>query len=89
MRVVDDLGFNYEVLRGRYQHKGEETFARNSYQLDFPVRGRMSEVDEDEWSSESSNNDNPVWRALQAQLLSWMCNPKNPEREPEAVSNAY
>ena len=37
----------------------------------------------------SSNDDDPVWHALRAQLPPWMRNPKNPEKEPEAVWNAH
>ena len=52
VRAVDDLGFNYKVVRVRYQYEGDDKFARDSYQPNVPVCGRIYEVDEDEWSSE-------------------------------------
>ena len=63
VRSVNDLGFNYEVVRVRYQHEGNESsvdkVARNSYRPDFPVRGRIYEGDE--WSHElSDDGDDPV-----------------------------
>ena len=78
VRAVDDFGFDYVFpLRYRYQHKGDDEFAHNSYQPDGPVRGRIYKVDEDEWSSESFDDDDPVWRALYDQLPPWMRNPAN------------
>ena len=46
-------------------------------------------MDEEEWSSEPSDDDDPVWRALYDQLPPWMRNPENPEGELEAVWNAH
>ena len=60
VRAVDELGFNHEVSRVRYQP-------------DFPVRGRIYEGDE--WSSESSDDDDdPVWLSILAQLPPWIRN---------------
>ena len=57
VRALDDFGFNdVFLLRYRYQHEGDDEFARNSYQpdADGPVCGRIYEVNEDKWSSEST-----------------------------------
>jgi hypothetical protein len=60
-RAVDALSLNHKVARVRYQPE-------------FPVRGRIYEGDE--WSSESSNDDeDPMWLSIQAQLPPWIRNP--------------
>ena len=90
MRALDDLRFDYVFpLRYRYQHEVDNEFARNNYQLDGPVRGRIYEVDEDEWSSELSDDDDPVWRALYGRLPPWLRNPEDQEGAPEAVPNVH
>ena len=54
VRAVDDLSFNHEVARVRYQPE-------------FPVRGRIYE--EDTWPSESSNGNNDlVWLSMLAHM---------------------
>ena len=80
VRVVGNLGFNYEVVRVRYQHEGgkppADEVAGVKNQPDFPVRERTYEGDK--WSSESSNDDDdPMWRVMWPQLPPWMRNPAN------------
>ena len=53
VKALDDFGFDYVFpLCYRYQHEGDGEFARNNYQPDGPVRGRVYKVDGDEWSSD-------------------------------------